>query len=31
MDQERQWLSWPALDDAAVYDDTDLLALIIEG
>jgi hypothetical protein len=30
MDQEQQWLSWPVLDDGAVYDDIDLLALIME-
>ena len=31
MNQEHKWVYWPALDDARVYDDTDLLALIIEG
>lgn len=30
MDHKQRWLSWPILDDATVYDDTELLALIIK-
>jgi len=30
MGSEQEWLSWPTLENAALYDDKDVLSWIIE-